>query len=220
MNKILFIVFLVPLIINAQTGSDELINPKELIHDLVVDLRYGTPDHKFLNLPNGDIQLPKFYTCNESLMLLQLAESLKLAQDSLRNIREYDGRIFPKGIGIKIWDAYRPRAVQYLLFEIFPNPTYVADPASGSMHNRGGAVDLTLVDLETGKELEMPTLFDDFSQKSAHTYNDLAPHVIANRKLLRDVMTNIAKLSIYSSEWWHYNLSGASSFPLRDFQMK
>lgn len=220
MKKLILLFFIFPLIVEAQAGDDELVNPKDLIYDLVVDLRYSTPDHKFLNLPSGDIQLPKFYTCNESLMLLKLAEALKSAQDSLRKIREYDGRLFPKGIGIKIWDAYRPRAVQYLLFEIFPNSTYVADPATGSMHNRGGAVDLTLIDLATGDELEMPTLFDDFSQKSAHGYNDLPEHIIANRKLLSDVMTNVAGLNIYSSEWWHYNLSGASGYPLRDFQMK
>lgn len=205
---------------SAQTGEDELVNPKDLIPEIVIDLRYSTPDHKFLNLPSGDIQLPKFYTCNESLMTLKLVNALNLAQDSLRSIRTHDGRNYPKGIGIKIWDGYRPRAVQYLLFEIFPNPVYVADPNSGSMHNRGGAVDLTLIDLETGEELVMPTLFDDFSAEASHSYNNLPADVLANRKLLRDVMTQVAGLKTYDAEWWHYNLQDASTYPLKDFQMK
>jgi D-alanyl-D-alanine dipeptidase len=153
-------------------------------------------------------------------MVLKLAEALKLAQDSLRNIRTHNGEDYPEGIGIKIWDGYRPRAVQYLFWEIFPNPVYIADPSSGSMHNRGGAVDLTLVDLATGGELAMPTEFDDFSVTASHTYSNLPDNVIANRELLKTVMTQVAGLKIYGAEWWHYNLTEAGSYPLQDFQMK
>lgn len=221
MKKLFFIVIFVPLMLNAQAGSNELINPKDLIPDIVIDLRYSTPDHKFLSIPGeGDMPLPKFYTANECLMVLKLAEALKLAQDTLRNIRSFDGRDFPEGIGIKIWDGYRPRAVQYLFWEIFPNPIYIANPDNGSMHNRGGAVDLTLVDLATGDELAMPTEFDDFSTKASHSYSDLPDEVIANRELLKSIMTQVSGLSIYSAEWWHYNLGEAGSYPLQDFQMK
>ncbi len=220
MKKIILLLILIPAIAAAQDGDDELVNPKDLIYDIVVDLRYGTPDHKFLNLPEGDLQLPKFYTCNECLMVLRLVDALKLAQDSLRNIRSHNGKDYPQGIGIKIWDGYRPRAVQYLFWDIYPNSTYIANPASGSMHNRGGAVDLTLIDLATGDELLMPTLFDDFNVAASHGYSDLPQEAIANRELLKDIMTNIAGLQIYSSEWWHYNLPAANSYPLNDFQMK
>jgi D-alanyl-D-alanine dipeptidase len=220
MRKLLLLVLFFPVFVSAQSGDDEFVNPKDLIYDIVIDLRYSTPDHKFLNLPEGNKQLPKFYTCNESFMTLSLANALKLAQDSLRNVKTHNGMSYPGGIGIKIWDGYRPRAVQYLLFEIFPNPAYVADPNSGSMHNRGGAVDLTLVDLATGEELLMPTLFDDFSVAASHGYMNLPQEAIANRTLLKDVMENVAGLSTYGAEWWHYNLPGAGSFPLRDFQMK
>lgn len=221
MKKHLLILFVLSGWTFAQTGEGELVNSKDLIHDIVIDLRYSTDDHEFLNIPNqGNLPLPKFYTCNESLMTLKLTNALKLAQDSLRNIRTHNGKEYPQGIGIKIWDGYRPRAVQYLLFEVFPNPVYVADPNSGSMHNRGGAVDLTLIDLATGEELEMPTLFDDFSEAAAHNYDDLPQEVINNRELLSSVMTEVAGLRIYSAEWWHYNLPEASSYPLLDFQMK
>ncbi|PJA96291.1 MAG: peptidase M15 [Ignavibacteriales bacterium CG_4_9_14_3_um_filter_34_10] len=220
MNKIFLMIIFFSIAVNAQSSDDELVNPKDLIPDIVIDLRYSTADHVFRNLPSGDIALPKFYTCNESLMLNKLVKALKLAQDSLRNIRTYNSKNYPSGIGIKIWDGYRPRAVQYLLFDVYPNPVYIADPTSGSMHNRGGAVDLTLVDLATGDELEMPTLFDDFSSNSSHTNMNLSQEVINNRQLLKDVLTKVAGLKYYESEWWHYNLSDASSYPLMDFQMK
>ena len=220
MKKLIIPLLILPILLFAQSGDDELVNPKDLIPDIVIDLRYSTPDHSFLNLPEGDLPLPKFYTANECLMLHIAAKKLKIAQDSLRNIREHNGKNFPEGIGIKIWDGYRPRAVQYLFWELYPNGTYIANPSSGSKHNSGGAVDLTLIDLSTGTELEMPTLFDDFSDKASHTYSSLPQEVINNRELLKDILMNVAGLNIYSAEWWHYEVPGASSYPLLDFQMK
>jgi D-alanyl-D-alanine dipeptidase len=219
MNKLLLILFL-PLLVLAQNGDDELINPKELIPDLVVDLRYNSNDHKFLNLPDGDIDLPKFYTANECLVLLVAAKGLKIAQDTLRNIRTHNNKSYPYGIGLKVWDAYRPRAVQYLFWEIYPNGTYIANPATGSKHNRGGAVDVTLIDLSNGEELQMPTEFDDFSDTASHNYTNLPSEVLANRTLLKSIMTEIANFNLYSAEWWHYEVTGASNYPLRDFQLK
>jgi len=216
--KKLLLFLVIPLILSAQT-DDELINPKELIPDIVIDLRYSTKDHKFLNLPNGDMPLPKFYTVNECLVLLKAAKMLKTAQDSLRKITSHNGIAYPQGIGIKIWDGYRPRAVQWLFWEIFPNPVYIADPSTGSKHNRGGAIDLTLIDMATGNELQMPTLFDDFSDKASHDYNNLPPNILANRALLKSVMM-YAGFSIYTAEWWHYEVPNAGSYPLLDFQTK
>lgn len=204
----------------SQPAVDELINPKELIPDIVIDLRYNSANHKFLNLPSGNITLPKFYSTNECLLVIKAVNQLKIAQDSLRKIRNFNGQSFPEGIGIKIWDGYRPRAVQYLLFEIYPNPVYIADPTTGSKHNRGGAVDLTLINLATGQELEMPTAFDDFSDKASHSYTNLPPNVIANRTLLKNIMTVVSGFVLYDAEWWHYEVAGAGSFPLLDFQLK
>ncbi len=220
MNRLLFLLLILPIFVKAQTAEDELVNPKELIPDIVIDLRYSSADHKFLNLPTGDMQLPKFYTANECLMLLKAANMLKVAQDSLRKIRTHNGVSYPQGIGIKIWDGYRPRAVQYLFFAIYPNPTYIADPNTGSKHNRGGAIDLTLIDLATGQELQMPTKFDDFSIQASQSYNNLSQAAIANRLLLRTIMNDYAGFSIYEDEWWHYEVPNASSYPLLDFQMK
>lgn len=220
MRKLIFYLLLFPLLAFAQTGNDEFANPEELIPDIVIDLPYSTPNHVFRSLPEGDKPVPKFYTVNECLMTIKLIEKLKIAQDSLRKIRIHDGKNYPEGIGIKIWDGYRPRAIQYLMFAIYPNPVYIADPTTGSKHNRGGAVDLTLIDLATGEELEMPTLFDDFSSKASHSYMTLPANVIANRTLLKNIMTQVAGLNMYEAEWWHYELPDASTYPLRDFQMK
>lgn len=220
MNRLLLLLLILPIFVKAQTAEDELVNPKELIPDIVIDLRYSSAEHKFLNLPTGDMQLPKFYTANECLMLLKAANMLKVAQDSLRKIRTHNGVSYPQGIGIKVWDGYRPRAVQYLFFAIYPNPTYIADPNTGSKHNRGGAIDLTLVDLATGQELQMPTKFDDFSIQASHSYNNLSQTVLANRQLLKSIMIDYAGFSIYEDEWWHYEVPNASSYPLLDFQMK
>ena len=118
---------------------------------------------------------------------------------------------------MKIWDGYRPLAVQWLMWQLY-GPPWVANPISGSRHNRGLAIDVTLVDRSTGQELEMPTYFDEFTPAAAHGYMNLPPNVIANRELLKNMMTQVGGLILYSEEWWHYSLS--FNYPLLDFQMK
>lgn len=211
MKKVIFLVCLFKAIAWAQNEQDELVNLKDLIPDIVLDLRYNTIDN-FAN--------QKLYSTDEALLMLKAAKRLKIIQDSLRKITSYNDKDYPQGLGIKIYDAYRPRAIQYLMFEIFPNPTYVADPTTGSIHNRGGAVDLSLIDRATGEELVMPTVFDWFGPEAGHDYQNLPADAIANRSLLRIVMTQVGGFEIYDSEWWHYEYPGASNFPLLDFQMK
>ena len=115
-----------------------------------------------------------------------------------------------------------PRSVQYIMFDIFPDPTFVANPATGSSHNRGGAVDLTLIDLATGEELTMPTGFDDFTNRASHSYPDeyLPPEVSSNRRFLKNIMMNVGGLVPYNAEWWHYSIPNNKDYPLLDFQMK
>ena len=210
--RLLFIFGLfIPILLQAQTIDDELVNVKELIPGIVFDLKYNSTDN---------FTGQKLYTIDECLLTRDAVERLILVQDSLNKIREHNGISYPGGLGLKIWDGYRPRAIQYLMFEIFPDPNYVADPASGSIHNRGGAVDLTIIDKETGAELEMPTEFDYFGEKAWHGYPDLPQNVINNRELLHDLMTQIGGFEIYSREWWHYSSPTSKELPLQDFQMK
>ena len=186
----------------AQTSDDELVNVKHIIPDIVLDLRYNTVDN-FCD--------QKLYTTDECLLSHGALRRLQVVQDSLR----------ARGLGLKVYDAYRPRSVQYLMFEIVPNPVYVADPATGSVHNRGGAIDVSLVDGATGLELNMPTEFDDFSSMAHHGWTvGLTAEQIANRELLLDMMTRVGGFESYSAEWWHYTWSVAGGYPLLDFQLR
>jgi D-alanyl-D-alanine dipeptidase len=184
---------------------------KDIIPNIEIDLKYSTTDN---------FTQQKLYTTDECYLLLGALGQLILVQDSLRNIQSHNGQNYPEGLGLKIWDGYRPRSVQYLMWEIFPNPQYVANPATGSSHNRGGAVDLTLIDFATKEELELPTSFDHFGEEAGHSYSNLPPNVIANRELLRSLMTQVAGFSAYSAEWWHYKYNPSNDFPLLDFQLK
>jgi len=207
----LTIILFLPAILLAQSADDELVNVRELIPDIVLDLKYSSRDN---------FTGQKLYTINECLLVHGAVRRLILVQDSLKKITGFNGISYPEGLGIKIWDGYRPRAIQYLMWEIFPDPTYVADPTNGSVHNRGGAIDLTLIDRATGQELAMPTAFDYFGEKAWHGYDQLPAEVIANRELLRGLMEQYAGFEIYVNEWWHYVWVPSKAFPLQDFQMK
>ena len=124
-----------------------------------------------------------------------------------------------EGLGLKIWDAYRPYSVTVRMWEPIKNPDYVADPKFGSRHNRGAAVDLTLIDLKTGNELVMPTSYDSFTPRSRNDYNDLPAEAIANRAKLRDVMTRHG-FEPLPSEWWHYDFRGWEKFELLDVPLE
>ncbi len=121
----------------------------------------------------------------------------------------------PLGLGLLIWDCYRPRRVQQLMWDRIQDERFVSDPSvTGGRHMRGTAVDLTLVDSE-GNQLLMPTGFDDFTEAAHQDYMDLPEEAIKNRKILRDAMekhgfTNLA------SEWWHFDLNGWERYPSYD----
>jgi D-alanyl-D-alanine dipeptidase len=197
-----FLLLMLPILSRSQTASDELVNVKELIPDIAIDLKYNTVDN-FLH--------QKMYTTDECLLAMGTVKQLKKVQDSLRTL----------GLGLKIFDGYRPRAVQYLMFEIFPNPVYVADPATGSNHNRGGAVDLTLVNLATGQELLMPTAFDYFGNEASHGWTiGMTQEQVNNRALLLIMMETVGGFTRYDAEWWHYQYAPSLANPLLDFQLK
>ncbi len=118
-----------------------------------------------------------------------------------------------QGLGLKIFDGYRPYSVTVKFYEMAKDTTFVADPRKGSRHNRGCAIDLTLMDLKTGKDLEMPTGYDSFSRAAAATYDKANPLAIANRQILQNVMLAHG-FQIFPSEWWHFDFIGWDKFPL------
>ena len=122
-----------------------------------------------------------------------------------------------KGLGLKIFDAYRPYSVTVKFWKITPvdKKDFVANPKTGSRHNRGCAVDLTLIDLKTGKELVMPTPYDSFAKEASPTYDDIPTLQKQNRNLLISVMESNG-FKVIRNEWWHFDFKGWESFPLMD----
>ena len=115
------------------------------------------------------------------------------------------GELEGQGLGILIWDGFRPVSAQAALWDICPDTRYVSHPVTGSRsHCRGSAIDLTLVDLETGEKLTMPTGFDDFSALADRDYSDCSQEAAANAQLLEDVMKRHG-FRPYSAEWWHFS---------------
>lgn len=161
------------------------VNLKDYSQDFAYDMKYATADN-FLKA--------KVYDCAECYLRLKTVLALIDANK----------KFIKKGYRIKIFDCYRPLDIQKKMWAIVSNPKYVANPAKGSIHNRGGAVDITLVDLQ-GAELEMGTSFDFFGEKAAHNYKKLSNKIKNNRKLLKSVMES-SGFSPFDSEWWHYNL--------------
>lgn len=170
------------------------------IPDLVLDIRYATADNF-----TGEV----IYASPGAFARLPVANALHKVQDSLKY---YD-------LGLKIYDAYRPYGATLLFYKVYPDTNFVASPRSGSRHNRGCAVDLTLVERATGKELPMPTHFDDFSDKANPTYTNLPDSVKANRKFLFELMAHFGFKPI-STEWWHFDFSGWEKYPLMDLSFE
>jgi D-alanyl-D-alanine dipeptidase len=100
------------------------------------------------------------------------------------------------------------------MWEVLPDSNYVANPAKGSRHNRGAAVDLTLVD-RNGKELEMPTGFDDFTERAHRNYSGGSAQALKNRQLLEDVMKKYGFIPL-ATEWWHFDAPGWDKFSILD----
>ena len=158
-------------------GADpdqKLIELQTLNKELVYDIRYATSNNF-----TGQAIYPR--TTALCFLRRPAAEALLRVANSLQR----------KGLGLKIFDAYRPYAVTEKFWRLIADERYVANPAKGSGHNRGIAVDLTIVDLQTKKELDMGTGFDNFSDTAHHSFTSLPKQVLQNRKLLRDEMVAI-----------------------------
>jgi D-alanyl-D-alanine dipeptidase len=122
------------------------------------------------------------------------------------------------GFGLTIYDAYRPWRITKKLWDatpVGPKKEYVANPKRGSKHNRGCAVDLTLHDLRTGQLVEMPSEFDDFSEKAHRDYMGATPAALANRARLQGYLEAEGFVGL-SNEWWHFDFTGWEQFPVMD----
>ena len=125
-------------------------------------------------------------------------------------------------LGLVVYDAYRPWSVTKLFWDITPpeKHMFVADPAKGSVHNRGCAVDVGLVELESGRVLEMPGAYDEMSGRSHVAYAAGTPEQRARRDLLRRAMERGGMFTVYAEEWWHYDFRDYREYPVLDIAFK
>ena len=177
--------------------QSDFVRLKDLSPDFVYELKYATPDN-FLK--------QAVYDCGECYLRKSTAEALVKANKAFIQL----------GYRIKLFDCYRPLSVQKKMWKILPGTHYVANPAKGSKHNRGAAVDLTLVDAQ-GKELNMGTPFDFFGKEAHHTYTEHTKEVLENRKLLKETLNKYNFKSIYS-EWWHYEYRPEMQSKVENFE--
>lgn len=120
-------------------------------------------------------------------------------------LRKASARLQTRGLGIILYDAYRPYSVTEKMWEIEPDARYAADPRFGSGHNRGIAVDIGLYQLSTGKLLPMPTGFDNFTDTAHSDFMNLPQQILSNRQMLKTVMEKCG-LKQLSTEWWHFSI--------------
>ena len=178
------------------------------------------PKKRLVDLASLGIPLDIRYATADNFMKKPLYPTAKayLRAPAARALAEVKRELATRGLGIKVYDAYRPYRVTEAMWEPIKNPDYVADPAKGSRHNRGAAVDLTIVDLGSGAEVAMPTAYDDFTERAAHAFTNLPADALANRALLRDVMVKHG-FEPLPSEWWHYDFKGWERFELMDVDL-
>jgi len=119
-----------------------------------------------------------------------------------------------RGLGLILWDGFRPLTAQGKLWEACPDPNYVSPPGTGTRsHCRGNTVDISLYDLQTGEEIPMPTGFDDFSLLADRDYSDCAPEAAENARLLESIMEKHG-FKPYFKEWWHF--SDTVDYPIEE----
>jgi len=180
----------------AANPNNKLVEIKKAIPGIVLDIRYATKNNFMKQV---------MYKQARAFARKPVVEQLKKIQSELNC----------KGYGLKIFDAYRPYAVTVAFYKKASDKAFVANPKKGSKHNRGCAVDLTLVDLKTGKDLAMPTPYDSFAPEASPTYKGLPQAVIKNRDYLISVMHRHG-FRVIDNEWWHYDFIGWKNYALMD----
>ena len=180
----------------------KMIELKTAIPGILYDLRYAD---------NNNFMKRRMYPVGTSMTFMR-----KTAVEGLVKVQK---ELNEKGLGLKIFDAYRPYSVTEKFWELVKDERYVANPAKGSGHNRGIAVDLTIVNLSTHKELDMGTGFDNFSDTAHSTYVQLPEAVLQNRQLLRSLMEKNG-FKVLDTEWWHFYLPGSDKYEILDIKFK
>ncbi|MFH1213015.1 MAG: M15 family metallopeptidase [Candidatus Neomarinimicrobiota bacterium] len=173
----------------------QLVELNKVIPGVALDIRYAT-ENNFV----GKV----LYPSARCFLIEPAAKALAKVQRDLKN----------QGFQLIVYDGYRPLSVQKQMWVILPNPDFVADPSKGSRHNRGYAVDVSLLDLN-GNPVLMPTEFDNFTEKARCDYQDLPAEAIRHRRILEETMVRHGFIPM-PSEWWHFDYKGYEGRPILD----
>ncbi len=201
MKHILIAVLLFLIISSVYPQTDtSLVLIRSLDSTIVTDVKYATENNftKKILYPSAKIYL-------RQAAALQLVK----VNDYLKKTYSFD---------IKVFDGYRPLSVQKFMWSILPDERFVANPVKGSRHNRGAAVDLTLID-SIGNELDMGTPYDDFTDKAKPDYPDITESVKANRKILKEAMNKFGFIQ-FETEWWHFDFTGWEKYSILDIPIE
>lgn len=182
-------------------AQKKMVDVRKYLPAILFDLRYATDDNFMKQQLYPHLQT--------TYVRLAAAEALKRANEKFLKVN----------LLIKIFDAYRPYAITEQMWEQVHDARYAADPAKGSGHNRGIAVDMTLLNRDTNKELDMGTGFDNFSDTAHTDFQNLPAHVLQNRKTLINIMEQSGFKSL-DTEWWHFYLNDAEKFELLDLSFR
>jgi zinc D-Ala-D-Ala dipeptidase len=184
----------------TQNEKNKLVDIKKVIPLVILDLKYASNDNfTKINLYN---------TATTTYLLTDAATALQKVATALQK----------QGLNLKIWDAYRPYAATQLMWELIKDERYVANPKNGSNHNRGLAIDLTIVNSQ-GEALPMGTDFDNFTDTAHHSFTNLPQNIVANRKLLKETM-EAAGFKALETEWWHYSFITTENYAVIDLSFK
>jgi D-alanyl-D-alanine dipeptidase len=183
-----------------QNPKKELIDLEQYIPGIVLDIRYATTNNF-----TGE----KIYNLAKAYARKPVADAVKRAQAELQK----------QGLGIKIFDAYRPYKATVKFYEVYKDTTYVASPYRGSRHNRGCAIDMTIINLKTGEELKMPTGYDSFQKEAWPKTPIKDPEARKNRALIIQVMEKQG-FKVNSSEWWHFDFIGWRNYEVLDIDFE
>ena len=174
----------------------DFVDIAEFVPGIILDIRYAT---------SNNFTGEQIYDCPACLLRPEAAKAILKAQEILR----------AKGLGLKMFDCYRPRPYQQRLWDKVPDPNYVTPPNKGSMHSRGAAVDLTITELSTGRDLDMGTGYDFFGVEAHSDYTGHSAAILENRQLLRKTMEAVGFRGI-RTEWWHFSYRG-KRYELSDY---
>jgi D-alanyl-D-alanine dipeptidase len=182
-------------------SNNRMVELRTVMPSLVYDLRYATR--------NNFTGKTLYKSGMQTYLRLPVATALQRVQETLAK----------QNLGLKIYDAYRPFKVTKKMWELIGDERYVANPAKGSGHNRGTSVDVTIIQLSTGEEVDMGTGFDAFSDTAHHGFAHLQPEVTRNREMLRAAMELHGFVAL-KTEWWHYTWSQAQRFDPLDLSFQ